>query len=145
MTDIKNKETLKQLLKEIPYKCAIEDLLMVDSGLYDIEVNGIIFNCFLYKKKSNKLYVFLSAIGKDKVYPYFTRGSWPIWMDGNAICIDDPTRRDFNVAPGFFKGSSSNSYEDKLHKLIESVKSHLGIDNANVIFISSSNGGVCCD
>lgn len=142
MNEISNKDVLKKYLDTTPKKQDETNINIHSSGLYDIKMDETVFNCFLYRRKSNKLYIFLSAIGNEKtVYPYFTRISWPIWLEGNALFVEDPTRRDYKVAPAFYMGKVDNYYFDKLSKLIALVKNELKIENKNIIFISSSNGG----
>lgn len=140
--DIRNKNVLKEVLSKQAESININNLSLKDSGLYNIEVENTLFNCFFYKRKSDKLYVFLSAIGNENAeYPYFTRLTWPIWLDGNAIFIEDPTRRDYKIAPAFYMGNCKNSGLNNLYILIDSVKKELKIDNSKLLFISSSNGG----
>lgn len=66
MNEISNKDVLKKYLDTTPKKQDETNIDIHSSGLYDIKMDETVFNCFLYRKKSNKLYIFLSAIGNEK-------------------------------------------------------------------------------
>lgn len=113
----------------------IEDRLSVKSGQN-------YFECFLLNSGIKKLNVFLSAVGNPETgYPRFHRPTWSKVFNGVCLFVDDPARKSGNFAPAFFFGNKKNSVLSDLKNIIERIQDRFGIENKNLTFISSSNGG----
>ena len=137
-----NKQQLRIRIGRNPKKIDIEDLCNCQDERITVNVDGVNFENYIFYGKTNRLYIFLSAIGKPDVeYPNFTRATWPIWLEDTSILIDDPTREVTKFAPGFFLGTPDNDYLTKLFKLICEYQKKFNILTKDVFIISSSNGG----
>lgn len=75
-------------------------------------------------------------------YPLFHRVTWAKNFDGICLYIDDPTRLlTDKFAPTFYFGTKDNDASKELLEIIKRVQKLYSIENENVSFISSSNGG----
>ena len=111
-------------------------------GNNDLIFGNLTLKSFYVTSSTKKLYVFLSAIGKpNKQYPIFNRISWKDKFDGIKIFFDDPTRIMLNTAPCFYFGTGNNGCLKNINNIITNLKEIYNLNNKEITFISSSNGG----
>lgn len=138
----KDKNELKQRLASEAKKITLDDLASCSEDRVSIDVDGTVFENYIFYGKKERLYIFLSAIGDSNVeYPKFTRATWPLWLAFNSVLIDDPTRKELSFAPAFFIGSKNKENISKIIKLIQSFQKKFDVSEENTYIISSSNGG----
>lgn len=124
-----------------------DNLSFDNNGCYDITYSKNSMDSlksFYVADDYEKLYVFLSAKGvfvKDDPYPVFHRISWNENFKGIKIFFDDPTRIKISMAPSFYFGDVELDYLKKIAEIVNHIKERHSIDNSNITFISSSNGG----
>ena len=114
-------------------------------GNNDFVFNKTTVKTFFVHNDDSRLYVFLSAIGIYRdAYPIFNRVSWHDKFNGIKFFFDDPSRLELKFSPSFYFGNSKNNYLNYIKDIIEKTKRHFNIDNKDITFISSSNGGFGC-
>lgn len=138
-----SKEELKKLLSTEPVQLELTKLSTFHKGRISVKVKQFTFELALLKSLTKRLYVFLSAVGTSNApYPLFHRVTWAKNFDGICLYIDDPTRLLTNkFAPTFYFGTRDNDAAKELLEIIKRVQKLYSIENENVSFISSSNGG----
>lgn len=138
-----SKEELKKLLSTEPVQLELTKLSTFHKGRISVKVKQFTFELALLKSLTKRLYVFLSAVGTSNApYPLFHRVTWAKNFDGICLYIDDPTRLLTNkFAPTFYFGTRDNDAAKELLEIIKRVQKLYSIENENVCFISSSNGG----
>ena len=140
-----NKDTLKELLSSEPKVLNLPELSRQHFGRLRIIESHVPFECALIVPDNplpKKLYVFLTAIGiAGKDYPIFHRASWGGWFQGISLCIDDPTRNLNKIAPTFYFGTKHENYLLLIKNIILKIKEIYNLNNSDITFISSSNGG----
>ncbi len=125
---------LSELDNGVKFKPGVNNIICGDTVIKSCVINSTPSN--------NKLYIFLSAVGvKSRRYPLFHRISWHEFYDGMCLYFDDPVRSQYDFAPCFYFGDSSNNLLLLLKKIIYSVIRNYNIANNDVTFVSSSNGG----
>lgn len=114
----------------------------IKNGSNDFVFPDQTLKCFYYAKNTNKICVFLSSIGiqRDR-YPIYNRISWINHFDGIILFFDDPTRDKIKFSPSFYLGNKSNTVLQRIKTIIYGLKDRYNIDNSDISFISSSNGG----
>lgn len=111
-------------------------------GNNDFVFRDTVLKSFCIHNTLDKLYVFLSAVGKQRDrYPIFHRVSWHDKFDGIKIFFDDPTRNELKFSPAFYFGKLNSNYLDYIKTVVEKLKLHFKLSNDKITFISSSNGG----
>lgn len=137
-----DKIQLKNMMSSSPNEISINELTTNHIGRLRIKILNTKFELFFIPSKFKRLYISLSAIGKDgRDYPIFNRGSWSRAFEGMFLCIDDPTRYETKIAPTYFFGTKNVNYIDLLCTIITKFKEIYNLNNNNLCFISSSNGG----
>lgn len=98
-----------------------------------------------YEKKPHRtLYVFLSAGGRSKKDTLFNCWSWTRELDGDLLCIEDPTYKKLitnsnRTLTGWYFGDERNSYLIEIANIIDSIRNELSY--REIIFAGTSAGG----
>ena len=130
--------------QNIKYKSLEELEKTLDSGRFNIDIDGIHFEClFNNKPKNNLLYVVFNGGRTDiKATPQFPRWSYSSLFNGSYLGIEDPMYYKYkNLKIGWYYGTKNKSYIEYCIVIIKSVCNRLNIPLKNVIFFSSSGGG----
>ncbi|SFP33802.1 hypothetical protein SAMN02910344_01134 [Ruminobacter amylophilus] len=138
----------KTLLKESSNIIHCNNVDYIDNikiGNNDFIFDETILKSFFIYNNTTKLYVFLSAVGIQRdIYPLFHRISWHDRFDGMKIFFDDPTRDIIKFSPSFYFGNPEKNCLSYIKNIIEKLKEHYNLNNEDITFISSSNGGFGC-
>ncbi len=141
-----DKLEIKRRLQQSPIEIGIEDITYNTSGRLLIagNIDGIRYDSFFLKSIDceKRLFVFLSAVGvyRDESTT-FHRVMWASKFNGHALYIDDPMRKITKFAPCFYIGSKEFDCTKEIADIVTRFKSIYDIDDKNITFISSSNGG----
>lgn len=137
------KELLSQSFNAIHLDNQKDDCICdLQIGNNDFIFRDTVLKSFYIHNAFDKLYVFLSAVGKQRDrYPIFHRVSWHDKFEGIKIFFDDPTRNELKFSPVFYFGKMSSNYLDYIKIVVEKLKLHFKLSNDRITFISSSNGG----
>lgn len=117
-------------------------------GRFDVNIDGAIFKCCFHYGCSKNLYVTFSGANtnknKDVRSPEFPRWSYYGMYDGSFLGIDDPMYYKYkHLKIGWYYGDKTRSYLSDSLMIIRKICNKKNIDLNNVIFFSSSGGGVC--
>ena len=130
------------LLENTPTKVTLNELDKTHFGRLTLPVGKTEFEALLLPSNIKKLHVTLAGAGARKLpYPLFNRVSWCAKFNGVYLCLDDPTRFEFDFSPSFYFGSPEQNYLEYVIEIVKKVASVYGIANEDITFISSSNGG----
>ena len=114
------------------------------SGNLNINVNGKNYKTILIPSLTKKLYIFLSAAAASPAnsvpYPLFFRMTWSNFIDGICLYLDDINRQSTFNGPTFFVGNRGEDFFAYLAIIRKIALTHK-IDNNDICFVSSSNGG----
>ena len=116
--------------------------LKIKNGNNDFRFNHTTIKTFCKITNHNKIYVVLSAVGyqRDR-YPIFFRVSWHPFFEGITLFMDDPTRDELKMSPSFYFGTKENNCLEYIKKIVGNIQNTYKIQNKDITFISSSNGG----
>ena len=121
---------------------SLDSITKETKGRINIVCDNVTFPSVIIPSNNKKIYVFPSAIGKNTTsYPSFLRKSWSNYFNGICLYFDDPTRYLNNFAPAFFFGEKNKSYLLLIKRIVLSIAKLYDIDNKDITFIGSSNGG----
>lgn len=114
----------------------------IKNGNNDFKFKHTTIKTFCKITSYKKIYVVLSAVGyqRDR-YPIFFRVSWHPYFDGIILFMDDPTRDELKMSPSFYFGSKENNCLDCIKTIVTNIQENYNIQNKDITFISSSNGG----
>lgn len=138
-------EEVKRLLNDKPQTIKFVDLDSSHAGKLDIEHKShnrtIKINSFIHKTGTDKIFIFLSAVGIYREDVVFHRVYWSKIFKGICVYIDDPCRHEMKWAPTYYFGTKCDDYTKRIFDLIKRLQNLYSIKNENVCIISSSNGG----
>lgn len=147
-----NLQINKDDLSRVPVKCSADQFIqnIKDNGpqnRLDLVVDDVTFETLYipHEKQSRKLFVFLSAGGRNKPDTQFQAWSWCRVLDGNLLCVEDPTYKKLlgvdssRTLTGWYFGDKEKSYLNLLSRFIDNLRKQLGF--TNVIFSGTSAGG----
>ncbi len=132
------------LLKDNSIIYDINNIDSLSEGRFSVICNNVEFECLLRKKKSDKLYVVLSAgVSSSSVsQPQFNRWTYGKQLDGNILNIADPMYRKFpNLLAGWYFGTKEENYLDYLVNIIKVISEKLLIKKEHITFLGSSSAG----
>lgn len=109
-----------------------------------INKKGVVFPLALNFKESSKLvFFFPGAFDTSQTMPKFQRSGYFTSLDCNAVSFFDPTLfLSSDIAIGWFQGRNQFEYIDLLSEIIAEIVAYLKIDNRNILFFSTSAGGI---
>ncbi|MCQ2444839.1 MAG: glycosyltransferase, partial [Mailhella sp.] len=115
----------------------------ITEGLNDFIFGRRCVHSYIRLHEGRRLYVILSAVGNpNDRYPIFHRISWESDLEGNIICLDDPTRSEnIGLAPTFYFGDRENDLRLQILRIVRLLQEARNIRAEDVCFLSSSNGG----
>lgn len=138
-------EEVKRLLNDKAQTIKFEDLDSSHAGKLDIEHKShdktITINSFIHKTGTDKIFIFLSAVGIYREDVVFHRVYWANIFKGICVYIDDPCRHEIKWSPTYFFGTKRDDYTKRIFDLIKRIQNLYSIKNEHVCIISSSNGG----
>ena len=139
------REDIKAILAKDAQIIDFSDLSKSNDGKLKImhanEFKSVCIDSLILKTGTEKIFVFLSAIGITRKEVLFHRVWWSNVFNGICIFIDDPRRHELEWSPTYYFGSKDDDYTVRIKELIQKLKDIYGIENKNICIISSSNGG----
>ena len=134
-----DKDDLKKLLMSNPVQLHLNELNQNHNSRLTITHNNINFECFFIQSTpSKKLYILLNSSGEGIK---FARVSYADTLDGNILCIDDPSRKLNDVTLGYYFGTHEHDITQSIVDIVSKFRDIYNIKNKNIIFIGSSNAG----
>lgn len=131
-----------ELVKAKPSRYSVSDIDSPPGGRFDIDVNGVDFECFLKKSDSEKLIVFFSAAGRTKQDTSFNRIAWAGQLNANLLYIEDPMyKKHSGLQCGWYYGEINRNYLDDVVKITRKISRGLDIKDSDIIFVGASSGG----
>ena len=116
-----------------------------DNELFIVK-KGVVFPLKVYLEKNcDELVIFFpGAFNREKnTIPKYLRSTYSKMIKRNTIILFDPTLfLDSEIGIGWFQGKVENDYTQLLEIILTEIVSVLGIDYKNILFFSTSAGGI---
>lgn len=117
------------------------------SNVVNLELGGAIFELLYIPNKvaNKKLYVSLSAGGRSDTKTQFQSWSWSRFLDGDMLCIEDPTYKKLlnsnqkRKITGWYFGDKDTSYLKLLSGFLAELKNRGKYES--IVFMGTSAGG----
>lgn len=117
-----------------------------NSDVVGVFVNKTLFPFQYSFNESDKIVIFLpGAFNRQYSMPKFQRSGYFDDLEYNCISFFDPSlflTGDFGFTRAWFLGTQEHSYVDLLYQIIKQILSSQRIDSRNVLFFSTSAGGI---
>ena len=111
---------------------------LIGNGRVDIEVEGVIFQCFLHVESVDCMFVFLSG-NAPRSTDVFQRWSWSSY--NTVLAIADPMTTTHGLSLGWYYGDAAKDYRVLASKIILKIASILSIPASEIVIYGSSGGG----
>jgi len=133
----------KKILSEPPAIFNFEELENPKARRFNVNYKNTTFECFHTHSNTKKLYVFLSAAGRnDNKTTKFDRVAWHKWFDGACLNIDDPMyKKHDNLREGWYYGTEEESYLHYTAEIINKLAASKKIQPKDITLIGSSASG----
>lgn len=124
--------------------CDFDTLQFNQDKKVNLEIDDVAFDFLFHRENRNKLYVIMSGgIDENTKLPHFERWTYYSIFEGSTLVFDDPMLmkfKDKKLKVAWYYGREK-SYLDYVAMIVKRAASELSIDEKDIIFYGSSQGG----